>query len=194
MKAGWLCFVAALAACSSPASETSAPPGEMPDKTAAVADPARAPSPAATTKAITTLAPDGLLVGGKLIPFGITRASAELAVGNVQGAQLDKGSGSECGAGTVDYTSYKDDLQLTFQDGKFVGWTINAAKSPLRTAKGIGVGSPRQSLDASYKDVMTEDSSLGLLFGADGLTGLLDQDGIEGIITGIWAGTVCLID
>ena len=83
---------------------------------------------------------------------------------------------------------------MTFQDGKFVGWTINSAASPLRTAKGIGVGSPRQSLDSAYKDVLVEDSSLGLLFGADGLTGLLDQDGIEGIVTGLWAGTVCLID
>lgn len=40
-----------------------------------------------------------------------------------------------------------------------------------------------------------EDSSLGLLFGAgDGLTGTLDIDGIDGLVTNIWAGTVCLID
>lgn len=39
-----------------------------------------------------------------------------------------------------------------------------------------------------------EDSSLGLLFSSGDLTGLLDQDGIEGLVTDIWAGTVCLID
>lgn len=193
MKAGWACILVALAACSSPASETVAAPKEMPAKVVATATPAEAPAPAAT-KAVATLAPDGLLVAGKLIPFGVPRANAELAIGNVQGVQLRKGSSSECGAGTIDYTSYKDHLQLTFQDGKFVGWTINGAESPLRTAKDIGIGSPRQSLDAAYPDVSAEESSLGLLFSAGGLVGLLDQDGIEGIVTDIWAGTVCLID
>jgi hypothetical protein len=193
MKAGWFCVVA-LAACSSPASETVAAPKETRADIAAAAEkPVASPAPAAA-KASATLAPDGLLVAGKLIPFDIPRASAELAIGTVQGAPRDKGSSSECGAGTVDYTSYRDDLQLTFQDGKFVGWTINSAESPLRTAKGIGIGSPRQSLDAAYKDLTVEDSSLGLLFGTSGLVGILDQDGIEGIVTGIWAGTVCLID
>ncbi|MDO9369744.1 MAG: hypothetical protein Q7T68_14340 [Sphingopyxis sp.] len=193
MKTGWVGIVAALAACSSPAGETAAAPNDSPARAAASAKPADVPAPA-TTKPVATLAPNGLLVADKLIPFGIPRASAELAITRVQGAQLDKGSSTECSAGTIDYTSYNDDLQLTFQDGQFVGWAINAAESPLRTAKGIGVGSPRQSLDAAYSDVMIEDSSLGLLFSAGDLVGILDQDGIEGIITGIWAGTVCLID
>ena len=188
MKAGWVCIVAALAGCSSPPGEPVALPKETPAEAASIAKPVEAAAPA------TTLAPDGLLVADKLIPFGIPRANAEFAVGNVQGVQTDKGSSSECGAGTVDYTSYKDDLQLTFQDGKFAGWTINAAESPLRTAKGIGVGSTRQSLDAAYNEVMVEDSSLGLLFSSGDLVGTLDQDGIEGVVTGIWAGTVCLVD
>jgi hypothetical protein len=199
MKTGWTCLMVALAACSSPASETAAAPTDAPAKVAAAAKPAEVPAPAAA-KAVLTLASDGLSLrdprSGKtqLVRFDIARADAELAIGKAQGTALDKGSSSECGAGTVDYTSYKDDLQLTFQDGKFVGWTVNSADSPLRTARDIGIGSPRQSLDAAYKDVIVEDSSLGLLFGAGGLTGLLDQDGIEGIVTNIWAGTVCLID
>ena len=192
MKAGWVWIMVALAACSSPASETAAAPKQAAIKSAPVSKPPKAPS--AAPKAVTTLAPDGLVVAGKLIPFDIPRADAELAIGNVQGAQVGKGSSSECGAGTVDYTSYENDLQLTFQDGKFVGWTINGTASPLRTAKGIGLGSPRQSLDAAYDDATAEDSSLGLLFSAGGFVGILDQDGIEGIVTDIWAGTVCLID
>lgn len=199
MKAGWVCVAVSLAACSSPASETAAAPKETPAVNAAAARPAGAPAPAAT-KATLILAPDGLSVvdtpSGKtnLIPFGILRASAELAIGNVAGAQRDKGSSSECGAGTVDYTSYKGDLQLTFQDGKFVGWTVNSAASPLRTAQGIGVGSTRQALDAAYPDLLVEDSSLGPLFSKGDIVGLLDIDGIDGLVIGIWAGTVCLID
>jgi hypothetical protein len=199
MKTAWVWVVTMLAACSSPASETAAP-----EKTAGETSPAVAAAPAATaaptkTTAALTLAPDGLSIvetpSGKarLVPFGIPRASAELMVGTVQGEQLGKGSSAECGAGTIDYTRYMGDLQLTFQENKFVGWTINGGESPLRTAKGIGVGSTRQQLDAAYK-VDVEDSSLGLLFSTGDLVGLLDIDGIDGLVTSIWAGTVCLID
>jgi len=199
MKAAWALAALTLAACSSPASETADAPKEPATKTAAAATaPAATPAPVKMAATL-TLAPDGLSIveapsgKTKLIPFGIPRASAELTIGTVQGAQLDKGSSSECGAGTVDYTSYKDNLQLTFQDGKFAGWTINGASSPLKTAKGIGVGSTRQDLDAAYK-VDVEDSSLGLLWSTGDLVGLLDIDGIEGLVTDIWDGTVCLID
>jgi len=196
MKTAWVWVVTMLAACSSPASETETPEGTT-DETAAAA-PAATAAPAKTTAAL-TLAPDGLSIvetppgKARLVPFGIPRASAELMVGSVQGEQLGKGSSAECGAGKIDYTSYRDDLQLTFQENKFVGWTINGGESPLRTAKGIGVGSTRQQLDAAYK-VDVEDSSLGLLFSTGDLVGLLDIDGIDGLVTSIWAGTVCLID
>jgi len=196
MKTAWVWVVTMLAACSSPASETAEPEGTT-GETAAAA-PAATAAPAKTTAAL-TLAPDGLSIvetpSGKarLVPFGIPRASAERMVGSVQGEQLGKGSSAECGAGKIDYTSYRDDLQLTFQENKFVGWTINGGESPLRTAKGIGVGSTRQQLDAAYK-VDVEDSSLGLLFSTGDLVGLLDIDGIDGLVTSIWAGTVCLID
>jgi len=196
MKTAWVWVVTMLAACSSPASETETPEGTT-GETAAAA-PAATAAPAKTTAAL-TLAPDGLSIvetppgKARLVPFGIPRASAELMVGSVQGEQLGKGSSAECGAGKIDYTSYRDDLQLTFQENKFVGWTINGGESPLRTAKGIGVGSTRQQLDAAYK-VDVEDSSLGLLFSTGDLVGLLDIDGIDGLVTSIWAGTVCLID
>jgi len=198
MKAGWAYIMVALTACSSSANETVAAPDEPPMRTASATKSVAAPTPA--TKAALTLVPDGLSIveaptgKARLIPFGTSRGSAELTVGRAQGAQERTGTSFECGAGTIDFTSYKGDLQLTFHDDKFVGWTINSGDSPLKTAKGIGVGSPRQSLDAAYKDVTVEDSSLGLLFNAGGLVGILDQDGIEGIVTDIWAGTVCLID
>ncbi|WP_447751749.1 hypothetical protein [Sphingopyxis fribergensis] len=193
MKAGWAWIVVALTACSSPASETVEAPEET-RAVAAAAKPVAAPG-AVAAEAPITLAPDGLAIAGtKRVAFAIARSSAEQMAGKALGEPLERGSSSECGAGTIDYTTYKGDLQLTFQDDKFVGWTINAGQSLYKTAKGIGIGSPRQSLDAAYPDVTVEDSSLGLLFGASGFVGTLDQDGIEGIVTGIWAGTVCLID
>ena len=75
MKTGLTCILVALAACSSPASETSAAPEEGPTRAPAVTKAAEPPVPVAT-KAVLTLAPIGLLVGDKLIPFGIPRDSA----------------------------------------------------------------------------------------------------------------------
>lgn len=199
MKAAWLCLLATLSACSPPADETARRPGTT---TAPAAEPVVAsPAPVKRVRAETPLilAPGGLLVAVhddkmQLLPFGTQRDKAEAAVGVVLAPPMKRGSSSECGAGTVDYTQLGNGLQMTFQDDRFVGWTINGAASPLKTAKGIGLGSPRRSLDAAYGDVTVEDSSLGLLFGAENLVGILDQDGIEGIVTDIWAGTVCLID
>jgi hypothetical protein len=200
MKMGWVCVAVVLTACSSPASETAAETKAVLAEASTAPTPPEAPAPAPKAeKSELLLAPGGLSIverpSGKasLIKFGIPRASAELMIGNVQGDQQGKGSSSECGAGTVDYTSYKDDLQLTFQDGKFVGWATNGAKSPLRTAKGIGVGSTRRELDAAYK-ILVEDSSLGLLWSTGDMVGTLDIDGIDGLVDNIWAGTVCLID
>lgn len=185
-----------LAACSSPAGEPDKPTAQS--AADAIAKP-KPPTPRVRVETPLMLAPDGLLVAdhaGKmqLLPYGTGRTKAESAVAMVGGTPMTRGSSSECGAGTVDYTRYKDGLQLTFQDGKFAGWTINAAASPLKTAKGIGIGSTRQELDAAFADLTVEDSSLGLLFSSGGLTGLLDIDGIEGLVTDIWAGTVCLVD
>ncbi|KTE40437.1 MULTISPECIES: hypothetical protein [unclassified Sphingopyxis] len=184
-----------LGACSSPSSAPGTEPAQKTSQPAPVvpdATPSK-PSPPKPAPAV-LLSPGGLVAAGQLLRFGIPRAEIEDAIGAAQGAATERGSSSECGAGTVDYTRYKDGLQLTFQDGKFAGWTINAAASPLRTAKGIGIGSTRQELDAAFADLTVEDSSLGLLFSSGDLTGLLDIDGIEGLVTDIWAGTVCLID
>ncbi len=191
MRRAGLAISFLLAACSSPRSEA-APAAHDRDQAPVTAASPKYPAPRPGPAVI--LAPDGLVTGGRLLRFGIARAEIERAVGKAQGAALESGSSSECGAGTVDFTRYRDELQLTFQNGKFAGWTINGAASPLKTAKDIGIGSPRQSLDAAYPDVIVDDSSLGLLFSTGDLVGLLDQDGIEGIVTDIWAGTVCLVD
>lgn len=200
MKKACFCLAALLAGCSGPDRETTPEPQQTALKSSAevVVEPSQ-PKARPVVEYPIMLAADGLLAVNrngerKLVPFGTARGEAESAVELTMGLPRHAGSSSECGAGTVDYSDFRKGLQMTFQDNKFVGWTINAAPSPYKTAKGIGVGSTRQELDAAYKDLTVEDSSLGLLFSSGQLTGLLDQDGIEGLVTDIWAGTVCLID
>lgn len=193
MRTASLAVLLALTACSSPESPA-APEAAKSGATAAPrpAPPTKAP-PAKDARSV-ILSADGLFVGGQLVRFGIPRADAETSVGAALGDALTRDSSSECAAGPIDSTTYRDNLQLTFQEGKFAGWTINGGESPLRTAKGIGIGLPRQSVEAAYPDAIVDESSLGLLFSTGDLVGLFDQDGIEGIVTDIWAGTVCLVD
>ncbi len=125
MKAAWICLAAMLSACSSPADKT------MPqsEKTAAKTvekPPARPSVPVKRVRVETPLilVPDGLLVADhagqmQLVPYGTPRNEAEAAVGIVAAAPVKRGSSSECGAGTVDYTGFRGGLRMTFQEDKF---------------------------------------------------------------------------
>lgn len=190
-----------VAACSSPR-----PAPVANDATAADASMSRAlPAPDASAAPVASvplinLAPEGLSfvdsASGKarMIAFGAARETIETATIAAAGKPSERGTSKECGAGAMDFTTYADGLQLTFKEGKFIGWTINHKPSmTFATASGIGVGSTRAELDTAY-DASVEDGSLGITFAAGDLSGVLDGQGPKAVITDIWAGTVCIID
>ena len=191
-----------VAACSSP--KPTAPVAN--NMTAADASTSRAlPAPDASAAPVAAvplinLAPEGLSfvdsASGKarMIAFGATRETIEIAATAAAGNPSERGHSAECGAGAMDFTTYADGLQLTFQEGKFIGWTINHKPSmTFATASGIGVGSTRVELDDAY-DVKIDETSLGTEFGAGDMSGLLDGTGPKAKITDFWAGTVCIMD
>lgn len=157
-------------------------------------------TPAASAVAI-NLAPDGLSLvdpttgNARLIAYGSPRATIEAAVTAALGAPTERGHSAECGAGPMDFTTYKSDLQLTFQEGKFIGWTINRGPAKgLATASGIGIGSTLAEVRKAYSVGDVEEGSLGILFASGALAGILDGKGEGAKVTDIWGGTVCLID
>lgn len=85
----------------------------------------------------------------------------------------------------MDFVSFGG-LQLAFQDGKLAGWSLSGTVPALRTKSGLTVGSPRRALGAIEID---EESSLGPEFEADGIGGVLDEEGEK--IVALWAGYTC---
>lgn len=191
MRTASLLLIWMLAACSAPEPQPDA--ADVAETAPAVVPaPVAKPAPADANSGI-RLAPDGLLLGGELLRFGTARAEADAKVVAALGAATAQGRTPDCSAGPVDYSHYADDLQLSFQDGKFIGWSAGNNTAKFKTAKGVGTGSTRQELEAAYK-VDIEDDALGTLFAGGDFTGVLDSEHLDAPIITIWAGTICLID
>lgn len=140
------------------------------------------------------LSGDGLIAAGepagstRKIAFGSAQPLVMKAISGILGAPDQQGDNAECPAGPVQFASWNKGLVANFQDGKFVGW---GGAVDLRTERGIGFGSSRAELDKAY-DPVVEESSLGVEFNADGLSGILESNAADAAITEIWAGVTCV--
>ncbi|HEX8654266.1 MAG TPA: hypothetical protein VF693_03470 [Allosphingosinicella sp.] len=141
---------------------------------------ANVPAPAATPSYV--LAGRGLEPG---LAFGMTRERAVAAATAAFGPPTAREHNDECGEGPMDFVSFGG-LQLGFQEGRLAGWSLSQARPPLRTARGVGIGSPRSALGNAEID---EESSLGPEFAIDGVGGILDQSGAR--VEALWAGLPC---
>ena len=75
---------------------------------------------------------------------------------------------------------------------RFVGWTVrlNTDKN-LTTVDSIGLGKTLADLKANYK-VEVIQSTLGTEFvTSNGLSGLLEANEPDGVITNLWSGIAC---
>lgn len=140
-----------------------------------------APAPEAIAAVGTTLAADGLSPG---LTFGMGRDEAVKAAAARFGAPSREEHNDECGEGPMDFVHFAD-LQLGFQEGKFAGWSLSGATPVLKTAGGIGIGTPRSALGDRPVD---EESSIGPEFDVDGVGGFLGEDGS---VMALWAGLPC---
>ena len=137
---------------------------------------AEAPAPA-----LLTLAGDGLAPGLK---FGMSRSDAVAAATRALGAAKPAEHNDECGEGPMDFVRFHD-LQLGFQDGKLAGWSLDGPNPALRTAGGIGFGTPRKALG---KVAIDEQSSLGPEFSVADVGGVLGEGDK---VVSLWAGMAC---
>jgi hypothetical protein len=123
--------------------------------------------------------------------FGVSREIAVPMIASALGPQTDQGTNSECGAGPLDNVDFKDGLTLFFQNGRFVGWSLDGrVPTPYKTTKGIGIGSTLQQL-RDTGDVAVQETSLGSEFAMGELYGLVTSNTPDGTITSLWAGTTC---
>ena len=172
-----------LAACQQPAQE---PAAEAPAD--APADPVDGAS-----KASVQLGGGGIVVpaqGGDAqleLPFGSTRAATETSLAAVLGEQTGTGAVEECPAGPSETAEYAD-MQLTFQDDKFVGWMAEGIYLPTEN---LG------QLKASGGLAAVEGSTLGAeyVMGEEGgpiITVLFTGNEDGAMAERMWAGTNCI--
>ena len=136
---------------------------------------------------IIVLSGDGL---GK-VDFSMARDPAVQQVESMIGQSIGRGTNSECGAGPLDNVDFQGGLVMFFQDGKFVGWSVDGrGGSPYRTGKGVAIGTTMQKLRESG-DVAVTDTSLGVEFTVDDISGLVTANKPEGYVTNLWAGATC---
>jgi hypothetical protein len=92
----------------------------------------------------------------------------------------------------MEFARWPDGLGLAFQDGVFVGWSLDdRAGGVLTTSSGIGPGSSRREIEKVYR-VAVEETTLGTEFSVGEVSGLLDGTGPDARITNLWAGVACL--
>ena len=184
---------AALAACALLAAcgrEAEAPAEPAPQADAAAPVPGQRPAPPADI----ALDGEGLRFvnaatgSTRLLPFGAPEGQVLTALEPIRGAPSDRSTNEECGAGPLAFADWGDDFQLVFQEGRFVGWSVD--DPGLTTMSGVGVGSSRADLDAAY-DAEVADSTLGPEFSAGGLGGLLSGRTPDARVTVLWAGAIC---
>ncbi len=181
-----------------------------PETKAVAADPsapAVAPAPAAATtpadtqdaaaKPVLAVEEEGLRLfdaasgSARPIAFGMPTEQVVAALEAVRG-KAERGTHSECGAGTLDFANWKDGLSLLFQEGRFVGWAADdRGGGAVTTISNVGPGSTRRELEAAYQ-IQIDETSLGTEFMAGGITGVLDGQGPDARITNMWAGVNCV--
>lgn len=126
------------------------------------------------------------------LSFGEPEVDVLASLERVRGP-AGKGVNQDCGAGPVQYANWADGLSLVFQNGEFAGWGLDQrAAGAIATANGVGPGTTRRELAASFGSVTFQDTSLGVEFAAGDIFGLLDGTGPEAKITHMWAGVSCV--
>ncbi len=91
----------------------------------------------------------------------------------------------ECGEGPMEFATIRG-LTLSFQEGRFVGWSLAEKLPDLGTRGGVGIRSPKSMLRGAKID---RESTLGPEFDLDGVGGLLDSEERE--VIALWAGSTC---
>ncbi|MCH2487202.1 MAG: aspartate-semialdehyde dehydrogenase [Erythrobacter sp.] len=131
---------------------------------------------------------------GTYLAFDSPRDTVESELARVLGPIVDRSRNAECGAGTVDSTSFPGGLTVNFQAGRMEGWYLSdtqSVASDIATAEGITIGKDERALDTAY-EVEQIESTLGDEFTTEvGISGILA--GAEGsrIVEALYSGTTC---
>lgn len=188
-----------VAGCARKADEAAANVNAVSGNAAAAAAPAPAasdaPQDAEATPAL-ALATDGLKLddveSGKsdTVGFGTGQDDTVSFISRALGAPTKSALDEACDGGALGTVDFQGGLRLFFKAGDFVGWQVDD-ESGYKGVNGIALGMRYADVNKLAREVEGEDSSLGHEFTADGYHGLLTEGGPNGVVTTLWAGTIC---
>ncbi len=143
---------------------------------------------------------DGVEVTGAegiYLAFDSPRETVERELARVLGPIADRSRNAECGAGTVDSTSFPGGFTVNFQSGRLKGWYFSGESGSnephdTATAEGLTVGTSVEALYRSGAMKQMEHSSLGEEFTIrSGISGVLTGPGEPNTIEALYSGTTC---
>ena len=140
---------------------------------------------------------DGLEVTGAegiYLAFDSPRETVERELARALGPISDRSRNAECGAGTVNSTSFPGGLTVNFQAGRLKGWFLGdggEGAADITTVEGIGLGSDEGALDKAYS-VEAMESTLGDEFVTDqGISGFLTGQEGSRKVEALYSGATC---
>lgn len=126
--------------------------------------------------------------------FGTPRGEVDALLTTAFGAEPEKSTNNECGAGPTDF-SRAGPLQVAYQDNRFVGWFVGEGEGVV-TADGVQTGATITELrDERPVQVITDSTLEGEFqyqsadFGM--ITGFFEGSETDGTITALAAGVTC---
>jgi hypothetical protein len=126
------------------------------------------------------------------LPFGTPRSDVVTFLSRYLGTPDAPSHNSECGVGPMDFRRF-DDLELNFQNGAFVGWSLRRSSDiagSVRTSLSDGTRQGDPATFVTTRLAAVAESSLGSEYHANGVTALIDE--ASGTIEMLMGGANCV--
>ncbi|MEE4155394.1 MAG: hypothetical protein V2I27_14650 [Erythrobacter sp.] len=126
------------------------------------------------------------------LTFGMQRPELTAMLSRLLGASEAIAAHDECGAGAMEFERFGP-LEVNFQDGLFVAWSIRAMREPHASVP-IGLWDGTSPGDQAYliteRFERFEQSTLGAEYHGDGITALIDEE--SDTVELVMGGTNCV--
>ena len=127
------------------------------------------------------------------VPFGSAVTSAQSLISSYLGEPRKTTLHEECEGGSITITTWENGFNISEVEGEFVGWSVqpDTPSADMKTLDGVGIGASRSGLGEDIQ--VDENSTLGIEFYTENLTGTLSSTAPDAVVTSLRVGRGCVI-